>query len=261
MGSNFWKVFHSKKPLIGMIHLPPLPAYPASPGIDKIIEKAIADLHVLEQSGFDGALVENDNDQPHQIGVSAEIRTAFTQIMKTVVANAIIPVGLEIIYDMKATVEVAHEVGATFVRLDVFVDNVLTKWGKIEAQAAELSKLNEELPGQKPLLLTDIQVKHAQMLDSKSITESASDAIAHGSDAIIVTGEWTGQPPTLEDCISAKTLAKDFPVIVGSGLDARNAGSLLEYCDGAIVGTSIKSGAFVDAAKASELVASVKKLS
>ena len=43
-----------------MIHLPPLPGYPDSKGIDAAIAHAVADFHVLEQAGVDGVLIENE---------------------------------------------------------------------------------------------------------------------------------------------------------------------------------------------------------
>jgi len=31
------KLFRAKKVLIGVVHLPPLPGYPASPGIERVV--------------------------------------------------------------------------------------------------------------------------------------------------------------------------------------------------------------------------------
>ena len=47
-----------------MIHLPPLPGYLESKGIDHAIGHAVADLHVLEEAGVDGILIENEYDRP-----------------------------------------------------------------------------------------------------------------------------------------------------------------------------------------------------
>lgn len=241
-------LFSAKKPLIGMIHLPALPGYPSHPGMEKVIEKALKDLATLEAAGFDGALVENDNDQPHQIGVNPMIKKAFKEVMEALIRQAKIPVGMEIIYDMKATLEVATEVGAQFVRFDVFVDNVQTQWGRIDAQAEELKKLKKDI-----FFMTDIQVKHATMLDKKSIVQSAKESIEQGSDALIITGTWTGKAPHLQDLIDVRKVSGNTPLFIGSGLDQDNANILLEKSDGAIVGTSIKIGEYVDLKKATLL--------
>jgi uncharacterized protein len=47
-------------------------------------------------------------------------------------------------------------------------------------------------------------------------------------------------------------------VLIGSGLDAANAASLLAVADGAIVGTSLKTGEYVDAGKVAALVAQAR---
>jgi len=214
----------------------------------------------LQKAGFDGVLIENDNDQPHQIGVSKSIIASFTKIMKQVCKEARIPVGMEIIYDMPQTIKTAHKVGADFVRLDVFVDTVLTKWGKIPAQAQELIALKEKIGAKELVMLTDIQVKHAQLLDKKTLEQSAKEAIQYDSDALIITGDWTGYPPSINDCEKVKKVTEATPVLIGSGLDKKNVKELFKYADGAIVGTSIKTGDYADLVKATNLINVVKKI-
>lgn len=253
-------LFNSSKTLIGMIHLPPLPGYPAHPGMDAVIKKACMDIDVLQKSGYDAALVENDCDQPHKIIVDEAIKQTFKQIMPILMRSVKIPVGMEIIYDMVATVDVAMRVGAPFVRLDVFVDNVETRWGKIPAQAGKIKKLIQKNKSDGPLLLTDIHVKHAHMLDNKTIVQSAKEAVEEGSHCIIVTGPLTGIPPSIEDCMSVKNVVGDIPVIAGSGIQYQNAPLLLKNIDGAIVGSSIKTGDSIDLPKAIKLARVVKRL-
>jgi len=256
----FTHVFKTQKPIIGMIHLPPLPGYPKHPGMKYVIQKAMTDLETLQKSGFDGVLIENDNDQPHQIKVSRTITDSFRDIMKQLLHHSKIPVGMEIIYDMWETINVAHEVGAQFVRLDVFVDNVQTQWGNIYAQAKKLIALKKFIGATNLLLLTDIQVKHAQMIDNKTLEQSARDAISYGADAIIVTGDWTGHAPSIADCQKIVKMNSTIPLLIGSGLTIDNINQLLQYSDGAIVGTSIKTGDYIDGQKAKELMDIVKKI-
>ncbi|MBI2033039.1 MAG: BtpA/SgcQ family protein [Candidatus Levybacteria bacterium] len=256
----FNQLFKPKKTMIGMIHLPALPGYPKHTGMDDVIQKALSDLNTLQKAGFDGILVENDNDQPHQIGVSKTISNAFTKVMEQICRNATIPVGMEIIYDMLETIRVAHKVRADFVRLDVFVDSVETEWGKITAQPKEIVELKKKLGADNLVLLTDIQVKHAKMLQEKTIAASTQEAIENGSDALIVTGDWTGHAPSISDCKSINNFASNFPLLIGSGFNIYNSKALLQYADGAIVGTSIKTGEYVDFTKAKKLINSVRNL-
>jgi hypothetical protein len=259
-GHRFRRAFPRPKPLIGMIHLSPLPGYPDHPGMPGLVRQALTDLATLESAGIDGVLVENDNDRPHQIGVSASVRDAFTEVMKAVVAAARVPVGMEIIYDMPQTVAVAHEVGAAFVRLDVFVDTVETRWGVVPAAAEATTALRRDLGADDLVFLTDVHVKHARLLAEKSLRQSAAEAVAAGADGLVITGNWTGEPPAVADCRAARDSAGGVPIVVGSGLNVDNAAQLFGHADAAIVGTSIRTGQDVDPAKAGALVAVVERM-
>ena len=56
-------VFKVDKPIIGMVHLRPLPGSPkydpVNMGMDKIISIALEEAAMLEQAGVDGVQVEN----------------------------------------------------------------------------------------------------------------------------------------------------------------------------------------------------------
>ena len=56
-------MFGAQKLLVGVIHLPPLPGYPESPGMDAVLDKALADLSALETGPVEAALVENENEE------------------------------------------------------------------------------------------------------------------------------------------------------------------------------------------------------
>src|SRR6185369_10464689 len=81
--------------------------------------------------------------------------------------------------------------------------------------------------------------KHAELLETRALAESARLAVAAGVDAVIVTGTRTGEPPLVED-LRAGHAGK--PVYIGSGLTAANAAQLSPHCNGAIVGTALKDG-------------------
>ena len=50
----------------------------------------------------------------------------------------------------------------------------------------------------------------------------------------------TGDAPDMEKIRAAKTLAKDSPVLIGSGATEENVKLFLSVADGVIVGSSIK---------------------
>jgi predicted TIM-barrel enzyme len=62
---NFNSIFEKKYPIIGMVHLKPLPASPKYVGdLDFIVKSAVKDAKNLESGGVDGILVENIGDAP-----------------------------------------------------------------------------------------------------------------------------------------------------------------------------------------------------
>lgn len=250
---KFNKFENNSKQIVGMIHLPPLLSYPGFPGINKCIEVALSDLEALEKAGFDGALLENENDKPHTEFANDSQITTFTKIAKEVVSRAKIPIGVQVMLnDWKASFDIAKAVGAVFTRLDVFVDNVTSKWGRIipdpRAIFAYKNNVYPEL-----VFLTDIQVKHKRMLEKKDLLTSAEQAIQYGSSGLVITGEATGTEAKMEDVIKVKNKFPNIPVWIGSGIDLSNVKKSLSIADGAIVGTSLKTNNRIDPKKAKQL--------
>lgn len=240
--SRFRALFPGDHPVIGMIALPPMPGYPAFTGIDAIIDAALADLERLEAGGVDGALVENDFDQPHTMVGGAEIHAAMTRVTREVVARARIPIGVEVLLnDWRASLAIAAMTGARFIRIDFFVDRVMTKLGPFEPEPEAVLAYRKSINAEQVQLFTDLQVKYTTMIGGlKPLAQSAREAEAAGADAVIISGTETGIGPSPDDLRDAH--ATSLPVLIGSGLTPENAHTLAPLCDGAIVGTSLRSG-------------------
>jgi len=244
--SRFRERFRATKTIIGMIHLPTLPGYAESRGIDHAVRNAIGDLHALEDGGVHAVLVENEYDRPHRVQATPETVAAMTRITRAVVQeseNTL--VGCEILlHDPKASIAVASMSGAAFIRTDYFVDRMTRPgYGEFEIDPHGLLEYRSSLGADDVLILADIQVKYATMIAPRRLAESAALAREKGADAVIVTGERTGQAPTVPQLREAR---QGLPVLIGSGLTPSNARELLAECDGAIVGTSLMSESIVD---------------
>lgn len=253
--SRFREVFTGPTALIGMIHLPPLPGYPGSPGVGEIVEHALQDLRVLQQCGFDAVLVENEYDRPHRIRAAPETTAAMTRITQAVVrAGDPLLTGCEILLnDPQASLAVASVAGAAFIRTDYFVDRMTRpEYGEFDIDPDGLLDYRRSIGADDVLILADIQVKYATMLAPRPLAESAALAMAKGADAVVVTGDRSGDAPTVAQLRDA---AQGLPVLIGSGLSPANAGELLAACDGAIVGTSIMRERSVDPHAAARLAA------
>ena len=240
--SRFREIFPRPAPLIGMIALPPLPGYPAFRSVDALVDAALADLDALEAGGVDGVLVENDFDQPHTLVGGPEIIAAMTRVTREVVQRARVPVGVEVLLnDWRGSLAIAAATGASFIRLDFFVDRVRSKLGVIEPEPAAIIAYRDAIRAGHVLLLADLQVKYSTPVDGpKPMEQSAREAAAAGADAVIVTSHETGIGPRPDDLRAAR--AGGVPVLIGSGLSPANAHELAPLADGYIVGTSLRSG-------------------
>lgn len=257
-------MFPGEKTIIGMIHLPPLPGYPEAIDIDDAIGHAVADLHVLEQAGVDGVLIENEYDRPHRVTAEPETIAAMTAITRTVVQeSSSVIVGCEILLnDPKASLAVARMSGASFIRTDYFVDAMTRPgYGEFAIDADDLVIYRSSIDANDVLILADIQVKYASMIRKRPLSESAQLACEKQADAIIVTGDLTGDAPLIEHLREAASgvaaSGRATPVLIGSGLDTGNAKTLLADCDGAIVGTALMRNKVVNPESVSNLMRSL----
>ncbi len=90
------------------------------------------------------------------------------------------------------------------------------------------------------MIFADINTKHTFPMADQPLDFSVHEAIESGADALIVTGLLTGQSPTVEDVRNFKQMAKEMPVLLGSGVNTANAKEFFDVADGAIIGSSIK---------------------
>lgn len=230
------------KPIIGMIHFPPLLGCGDYPGYKTALHDTLADLAALEAGGVDGILFENNYDQPHHATVGPQVVSLMTLLGREIKNATKLPVGISVLWnDYRAALSIAKTLDLQFVRIPAFVDRVETKYGVMEPVCDQVAVFQKEINAEKIAILTDVHVKHSKLLSSHSLDQSIKLAEKFGSDGIIITGNWTGEAPILKDLQAAKK-ATGLPVVVGSGADAKNVTDLLINADSIIVSTSLKEG-------------------
>ncbi len=264
--SRFHDLCPTPKVIIGLSHLPPLPDYSDSPGIEALRAHALDDLDVLQSGGVDGILIENEYDRPHRVlAESATIEAMMDVTRNVALAAGNIIVGCEILLnDPRASLDVAKACGAKFIRTDYFVDPMSRpQYGEFVIDPEGLIQYREQIGAAGILIMADIQVKYAMMLEERSLQESARLACVNHADAIVVTGDETGDAPTVKQLQEARAgvaaSGLDVPVLIGSGLAADNAATLLAQCEGAIVGTALMRNRRVNSAALQQLMAEVAK--
>lgn len=237
-------LFKTDKPLIGALHFPPLLGYSEFSSMEQILEFSLRNARALEQAGFDGIIVENNYDVPHQIKVGPETIAAMVHLTDHIIQTVSVPVGISVLWNsFEAGLSIAKVTGAQLIRVPVFVDQVETSYGRVDGEPEKVVSFRTKIGAKDVLLFTDIQVKHSKLLNIRPIGEAAIEAKQKGADAVIVTGKWTGDAPVLDDLQETRqAVGADFPIIIGSGATVENVSQLLQYADGVIVGTALKGG-------------------
>ncbi|WP_424008979.1 BtpA/SgcQ family protein [Haloferax denitrificans] len=261
--------FSTETPIIGMVHLPPLPGSPGFEGDrDALRTRLLEDAAALEAGGVDGIMLENFGDAPfYPDRVPRHVVADVAALAGTLREHVSVPFGVNILRnDVQSALGIAAATGGAFVRVNVHTGARLTDQGLIEGMAHETVRLRDQLDAD-VAILADIDVKHSAPLADRSHSEVVGELVERGgADGIIVSGTGTGEAvdtTVLEDVVNARDArGLDAPVLIGSGVTPETAPELLSVADGAIVGTALKEGGKttnpVDEAAVERLVASVR---
>lgn len=240
---NLHQIFKTPNPIIGVVHLLPLPTSPRWGGsLKAVIDRAEQEVTALASGGVDGVIVENFFDAPFTKNqVDPAVVSAMTLIIQRLMNLVTLPVGINVLRnDAHSAMAIATCVRAQFIRVNVLTGVMATDQGLIEGQAHQLLRYRREL-GSDVKILADVLVKHARPLGSPNLTTAVCETIERGlADGVILSGWATGSPPPLEDLELASAAAKGTPVFIGSGASWENISTLMQAADGVIVSSSLK---------------------
>ena len=93
-------MFKTEKPVIGMLHLRPLPGDPLYyPGgsVSQVVEAAKRDLEALQQGGVDGILITNELSMPYEQHVSPSTLASMGYVIGALSHDLSTPWGAEAI--------------------------------------------------------------------------------------------------------------------------------------------------------------------
>ncbi|MBW4684373.1 MAG: BtpA/SgcQ family protein [Komarekiella atlantica HA4396-MV6] len=240
---DLYQLFKTRSPIIGVVHLLPLPTSPRWGGsLKAVIDRAEQEATALASGGVDGIIVENFFDAPFTKNqVDPAVVSAMTVVVQRIQNLVTLPVGLNILRnDAKSAMAIASCVRSQFIRVNVLTGVMATDQGLIEGEAHQLLRYRREL-GCDVKILADVLVKHARPLSSPNLTVAVKDTIERGlADGVILSGWATGNPPNLEDLELACGAAGGTPVFIGSGANWENIDTLMQGADGVIVSSSLK---------------------
>lgn len=255
--------FASPCPLVGMVHLLPLPGAPGYGGsMATVVRRATEEARILAGEGMDGILIENYGDTPFHPGPNPPETIAAMAVVVSGLRALLeeeghtLPVGVNVLRnDARGALGLCAATGASFLRVNVHTGVMTTDQGILEGRAHETLRVRQSLwPGQpvgggdapgtararSPAILADVFVKHAVPPTRLSLEGAARDAWERGGcDALILTGNGTGRPVDPERIGRVRRVLPAARIWVGSGVDAGSAPTLLPEVDGAIVGSTL----------------------
>jgi len=243
------QTFKTENPVIGVVHLLPLPTSPRWGGsLKAVIDRAEQEATALASGGVDAIIVENFFDAPFAKScVDPAVVSAMTLVVQRLMHLVTLPIGLNVLRnDARSAMAIATCTQARFIRVNVLTGIMATDQGLIEGEAHALLRYRREL-GSDVKILADVLVKHARPLGSPNLTTAVQETIDRGlADGVILSGWATGSPPSLEDLELASAAADGTPVFIGSGASWENISQLIPAADGVIVSSSLKRRGKID---------------
>ncbi|HHG90140.1 MAG TPA: BtpA/SgcQ family protein [Devosia sp.] len=265
MTTRFRKVFGVEKPVIGMIHvgaLPGTPLYDAKHGLEGLVADAAADLDALQKAGFDAVMFGNENDRPYEF----EVDTASTATMAYVIGQLkdriTVPFGVNVLWDPMSSIALGAATGAAFVR-EIFTGFYASDMGPWTPDAGKAMRYRDRLGRSDMAMLYNVSAEFAHSLDRRPLAERARSAVFSSiPDAVLVSGQITGEAAALSDLEAVKKVLPDTPVMANTGVKHETVAEVLAIADGCIVGSSLKidgdTWKAVDKARAADFMARVR---
>lgn len=239
-------------PVIGMVHLRPLPGSPKFAGdLNAVIDVALEDARTWQAAGAHGLMVENFGDVPFfKSDAPRETIAAMTAVASAIRKEVPgLPLGINVLRnDGQSALAIASAVGASYIRVNVLSGAAVTDQGVIEGRAAALIRYRAALRADHIGVLADVRVKHAEPLAERPLQDEVEELVYRaGADAVIVSGTGTGKPTDPSHAQEVRQYAGNTPVLIGSGANAQSIPQLKPACDGFIAGSAAKPGGAIDA--------------
>jgi len=240
MTANFKRVFGVVKPVIGMVHIGALPGSPLyDPKLD-LVAAARAALRALQDAGFDAVMFGNENDRPYEFDVDTASTATMAAIIGALKREITVPFGVNVLWDPMSSIALGAATGAAFVR-EIFNGSYASDMGSWTPDAGKAMRYRDRLGRSDMAMLYNISAEFAHSLDQRSLADRARSAVFSSiPDAVLVSGQITGEAAALSDLESVKAVLPDMAVMANTGVKHDTVADVLKIADGCIVGSSLK---------------------
>ena len=261
------ELFGTDKWIIAMCHLNALPGDPgfdSSKGLEQVVEFARKDLFALQDGGVDAVMFSNEFSLPYLTSVEPLTVASMARVIGELLGEIKIPFGVNVLWDPKASLDLAVAVGAKFVR-EIFTGVYASDFGLWNTDSGATVRHQHRIGGKDVKLFFNIVPEAAMYLADRDIVEIAKSTVFNNHpDAICVSGLTAGVQTDVSTLKKVKEAIPDTVVVSNTGVRIDNAKEQLSIADGAIVGTAFKhDGIFenhVDASRVREFMTKIKSI-
>ena len=242
---RFRKVFGTSKPVIAMVHLGALPGTPlhdAEAGLEGLVEGARADLAALQAAGVDAVMFGNENDRPYEFEVDRASTATMAYVIGRLRGEITVPFGVNVLWDPMSTMALAAATGAAFVR-EIFTGTYASDMGPWTPDAGAAMRYRDRLGRKDCLMLYNVSAEFADSLDRRPLPDRARSAVFSSiPDAVLVSGQITGEAAKMADLEGVKAVLPHVPVLANTGVKHGTVAEVLRIADGCVVGSALKVG-------------------
>lgn len=243
MTGRFETIFGDAKPVIAMVHLgalPGSPLYDPEAGIDGLLDGARRDLQALQSAGVDAVMFGNENDRPYEFKVDTASTATMAYVIGRLRGDITVPFGVNMLWDPMATVALSAATGAAFAR-EIFTGTYASDMGMWAPDAGAALRYRSRLGRADLALMFNISAEFAHSLDGRTMADRARSAVFSSiPDAVLVSGQITGEAAAMSDLEAVKAKVTQVPVLANTGVRHDTVAEVLAVADGCIVGSSLK---------------------
>lgn len=242
------EIFGTHKPIIAMVHmeaLPGDPSYDPKKGMSWVVSQTLKDMMALQQGGVDAVMFSNERSLPYLTKVDPITSLCMARVISEVKCELDIPFGVNVLWDPKASIDLAVAVGAKFVR-EVFTGVYASDFGLWNTNCGEIIRHQYEIHGQDVKLFFNILPEASSYLSNRNIVDIAkSTAFNTKPDGICVSGLTAGAETDSQILKLVKEAVPDIPIFANTGVRIETVEDQLTYADGAITGTTFKKDGYI----------------
>ena len=226
-----------------MVHLGALPGAPLfnpDRGLEGLVADAHADLTALQAAGFDAVMFGNENDRPYEFDVDRASTATMAYVIGKLSREISVPFGVNVLWDPLSSIALAAATGATFVR-EIFTGTYASDMGPWTPDAGAAMRYRNALGREDLAMLYNVSAEFADSLDRRPLADRARSAVFSSiPDAVLVSGQITGEAAAMSDLEAVKSVLPDTPVLANTGVKHDTIGDVMAVADGCVVGSALK---------------------